>query len=135
MMQKFLDVANHVRYVVALTRAGGDGQRYVAMKTSIEIAEAEDEAIVQDRLVRALKREMPHEENLDLLTESVTMLVWSWLTLLREGIFTHSAKEGSVILVPSNYMWLGGEENVLEVDVFTKEDEKRVYDLLLKLRQ
>ncbi len=115
--------ADHVRYVVSLLREAG-GERYTAMKTSIEVDDSQNEDRVRDIITRALKCELPHDTRTSILYVDAPLLVWEWLETIRQ-------ESGSPILWHMNTVICGegtllgdrDKANHLYVRIFTKSDE------------
>jgi hypothetical protein len=132
-MNKVLDVGNHVRYVIALMRADGAGKPYAAMKISIEVADSLVEERVNDIIARAIRRELPSEEDVEGLISDVSTVVRSWLTALQFGNEPRLLRVGKVTLYDEQFFPSKGVKQYIQTSIFTKENEAKAEKLFAKL--
>ena len=131
-IEDMFDISKHVRYVFAFTRATKSGERYTAMKINVEVGDANDEAKVRDTLTRAMRRELPHDDKLGSLTETVVTLAWRWLQCLRLGTQITTMEENGVLFCSADRVLLLDKQDALHASIFTKEDKARVDGLFAK---
>jgi uncharacterized RmlC-like cupin family protein len=131
-MDTVVDVADHVRYVIALMRVDGSGKHYAAMKISIEVAASFVEEKVVDIVARAIRRELPHDDH-EVLIQAVSAVVLSWFAALQLGTKPIFLQVGDVILYGHHTTPSHTVKQYIQTSIFTKADEERVNKLFPRL--
>ena len=125
MNEQNFDPNEPVRFVVVLNRSLKNGDHYLAMKTSIEAADAREKEKVIDAVGRALKREISQSEDLDILLSQGAELVWQGFEKIFNGQDVYLFGENMAVASGHVSFSPGWNGDCFHIHIFTKADEKR----------